>query len=123
MPDSSGSAVGWVPADTTVAPNRPAASRRPRRRRSRSARTSASEVHTAVPVSIWARLSSASTWSPSTSFGQRQDLLRDRPQRTGLGVDQAELFLDAQGDLPGAYFLRSDAPVLQLTHRVASGTT
>jgi hypothetical protein len=56
-------------------------------------------------------------------LGQWQDLVGDRPQRTGLRVDQAELLLDAEGDLAGVYFRRSDAPVLQPTQRVASGTT
>ena len=56
-------------------------------------------------------------------LGQRQDVIGNRPQRTRLGVDEAELLLDAEGDLAGVYFRRSDAPVLQPTQRVASGTT
>jgi hypothetical protein len=59
--ESSGVAVGWVPEDTTLQPAPAAASRSRRRNRTSSARTSASVVHTRVPVSIWDRLSSAST--------------------------------------------------------------
>ena len=56
-------------------------------------------------------------------LGEGKDLVRHRPHLPGAGVDDAELLFDADGEVGAAYLRRSEAPVLQLTQRVASGRT